>query len=286
MVDDGAVALPADSHVHSEWSWDAPLGSMEGACLQAARLGLPAIAFTEHLDHTVWTVPAAGPYATDYLTGLADGEGRLTPPQLDRSGYLAEVERCRGRFPDLRILTGLEVGEPHWHAEACATVIGAGRFDRVLGSLHCLRDGDGFTEPWGIYPHRDPADVIRDYLAEVATLVTNSELFSILAHIDYPVRFWPERVGPFDPLAFEDEFRHALRSTALTGKALEVNTRIPLHATVLAWWRDEGGDAVSFGSDAHLPSAVGHRFREAADMAEAHGFRPGKHPEGLWTRTD
>jgi histidinol-phosphatase (PHP family) len=279
------VRLPADGHVHSEWSWDAPLGSMEGACAQAVSIGLPAIAFTEHLDYTVWKVAVDGPYASDFLTSVAGVDGTLTPPRFDHAGYLAAVERCREQFPDLRILSGLEMGEPHWHAEACAKVLGEGRFDRVLGSLHCLPDGDGFAEPWGLFAHRDAADVVREYLAEVARLVSDSEVFSVLAHVDYPVRYWPEQqAGPFDPSAFEDEFRHALRSTALAGKALEVNTSVPLHSTVLTWWRDEGGDAVSFGSDAHLPSAVARGFRDAAEMAEAHGFRPGKYPTDLWAR--
>jgi histidinol-phosphatase (PHP family) len=263
------------------------MGSMEGSCAEAVRLGLPAIAFTEHLDHTVWNVAVDSPSAGKLLTSLAAADGTLTPPEFDPVGYLAEVERCRQRFPDLRILSGLEVGEPHWHAEACATVLGAGRFDRVLGSLHCLPDGDGFAEPWGLYPHRDAAEVVREYLAEVARLVVDSDLFSVLAHIDYPVRFWPEReAGPFEPAAFEDEFRHALRSTASTGKALEVNTRVPLHSVVVTWWREEGGEAVSFGSDAHLPAAVADGFRDAAAMAEAHGFRPGTSPTDLWTRID
>jgi histidinol-phosphatase (PHP family) len=50
---------------------------------------------------------------------------------------------------------------------------------------------------------------------------------------------------------------------------------------VLTWWHAEGGDAITFGSDAHLPDLVGHGFREAAQMAEAHGFRPGKNPYDL-----
>ena len=281
------MGLPGDSHVHSEWSWDAPLGSMERSCAEAVKLGLPAIAFTEHVDHTVFTVPADGPFASDHLTSLAGVDGTLAPPEFDPAGYLAAIEWCRDRFPDLRILTGLEVGEPHWHAEACAKVLGSGRFDRVLGSLHCLPDGAGFAEPWGLFPHRDAAEVVREYLSEVARLVVDSDVFAVLAHIDYPVRFWPERqAGPFDPSAFEDEFRHALRATALTGRALEVNTRIPLHSAIVTWWREEGGDAVTFGSDAHLPSAVAQGFRDAAAMAEAHGFRPGANPTDLWTRTD
>ena len=51
--------LPIDGHVHTEWSWDAPTGSMERSCARALEVGLPAIAFTEHVDHTVTTVATA-----------------------------------------------------------------------------------------------------------------------------------------------------------------------------------------------------------------------------------
>lgn len=279
--------LPADSHVHSEWSWDAPKGSMVRSCEKALGLGLPAIAFTEHLDHTVWTVALDGLHASDHLAALATPEGLLTPPAFDAAGYLEAIEACRERFPELRILSGLEMGEPHWHAAAIAEVLGAGRFDRVLGSLHCLPlPNGGFAEPPGLYEHREAAEVVQAYATEVARLVNESDAFSVLAHIDYPIRYWPkETAGPFDLSAFEEEFRFALRATARSGRALEISTRIPLHATLLRWWREEGGDAVTFGSDAHEPSAIARGFREAAKMAEAYGFRPGPHPYDLWGRT-
>jgi histidinol-phosphatase (PHP family) len=281
------VPLPSDNHVHSEWSWDAPVASMEQSCARAVEIGLPAIAFTEHLDHTVWRIALEGPYVMDHLTAIADEDGILTPPAFDAAGYLEAIARCRERFPDLRVLSGLEMGEPHRHAEACAKVLGTGRFDRVLGSLHSLPDRGGFAEPWGIYPHRDAHEVVREYLAGVAAMVSESDVFSVLAHIDYPVRSWPaERAGPFDPAAFEGDFRGALRATAQSGRALEINTRLPLHEIILTWWHEEGGDAVTFGSDAHLPALVAHGFAEAAQMAEAHGFRPGKNPYDLWARVD
>lgn len=281
------MPLPADNHVHSEWSWDTPVGDMEQSCARAVELGLPAIAFTEHLDHTVWRVATEGPHVTEHLSALADGDGMLTPPAFDAPGYLDAVERCRHKFPQLRILSGAELGEPHRHVDEIARTLTAGRFDRLLGSLHTLPDEGSFAEPWGIYPHRNPADVVRAYLAEVAVMASVSDTFSVLAHIDYPVRSWPAEIaGPFAPAAFEDDFRHALRAVARSGRALEVNTRLPLHATVLTWWHEEGGDAITFGSDAHLPALVGHGFADAARMAEAHGFRPGRHPYDLWGRAD
>jgi len=280
-----AVTLPADGHVHSEWSWDAVAGSMEQTCARALELGLPSIAFTEHVDHTVWTVPLATVGEHDLLASLATPDGRVTPPAFDASGYLEAIEACRERFPGLRILSGLEVGEPHWHAGIVAKLLGAGRFDRVLGSLHCLPDGDGHTEPFILYGHRAADDVVRLYLAEVAALVEESDVFAVLAHIDYPARYWPAQAGPFDASAFEDEFRHALRVLGDSGRALEVNTARPPHAEIVRWWYEEGGQAITFGSDAHEPAALANGFVEAVAMVESHGFRPGRYPHDFWTRS-
>lgn len=273
--------------MHTQWSWDASSGSMEQSCARAVELGLPAIAFTEHVDHTVWTVDRDVIAGNEHLLSFTSPDGRVTPGAFDACGYLEEVARCRGLFPDLRILSGLELGEPHLHQAAVAQVLAAGPYDRVLGSLHCLPDADGFTEPGELFGRRAAAEVVREYLKDVARMVSTDETFSVLAHADYPVRSWPEgEAGPFDPKDYEAEFRHTLGATAAAGKALEINTVVPLHATILRWWHDVGGDAVTFGSDAHDPSAVARRFREAAHMAEAHGFRAGRDPHGLWTRVD
>jgi histidinol-phosphatase (PHP family) len=281
------MTLPSDNHVHSEWSWDAQNGSMESSCERAREIGLPSIAFTEHVDYTRWTASPAG-LATvpeDHPVAiLADAEGHVTPPPFDANEYLFSIERCRERFPDLRILSGVELGEPHWHGEAVQQVLSLGEFDRMLGSLHCLPDGDGFQEPNDLNSHRDPDEVVRTYLLEVANLVSQSETFSVLAHIDYPIRSWPTRLGPFDPTSFEDEFRHALRAAASSGLALEINTVVPLQETVVRWWHEEGGEAVSFGSDAHDPSKIAKGFSDAAAMAEASGFRSLDDPLALWGR--
>lgn len=266
----GGRTLPTDSHTHSQWSWDAAdRGSMVGSCARAVQLGLPAIAFTEHLDHTV----------------RMNRRGELAaPPSFDVDGYLASIEYCRHRFPQLTILTGLEIGEPHWHAEAVGKVLQAGPFDRVLGSLHYLIDGNGPAQSPRLYRYRGAKAAIRDYLAEVVRLVEGSDAFAVLAHIDYPVRYWPAEAGPFNPYDFEDEFRHALRTLAASGRALEVNTRLPMDPQIVRWWYEEGGPAVTFGSDAHVPDAVARRFGAAAAVVEAVGFRPGRHPQDFWIR--
>jgi histidinol-phosphatase (PHP family) len=279
-----ASMLPADSHVHSEWSWDAPLGSMERTCARAVELGLPAVAFTEHVDHTSWPVLPGDLVGHEHLGAFVGPDGTIVPPTMDTEGYLACLARCRDRFPDLRIISGLEIGEPHRHRAAIAPLLATGAFERVLGSLHCVPVGERFSEMPELYRTRQPGDVIREYLAEIPRLVRGTDSFAVLAHIDYPVRYWPAQAGPFDPDVFQDEYRHALRVLADSGRALEVNTRLPLHPRIVRWWREEGGEAVTFGSDAHHPAALAYGFADAAAMVEAHGFRPGAHPYDFWTR--
>lgn len=277
------VQLPADSHVHSEWSWDAPDGSMVRTCARAVELGLPAVAFTDHVDHTTWTVTTGD--VDEVVRALVSPDGTLTPPHLDVSGYLECLQQCRDQFPSLRIISGVELGEPHWHADAVAELLKTGGFDRVLGSLHSLPVDGGYVEISDLYRQWPAARVVRAYLAELPRLITSSAVFAVLAHIDYPVRYWPANAGPFDLAAFEADFRLALRPLARSGRALEVNTLVPLDPEIVRWWHQEGGEAVTFGSDAHDPTALARGFVEAAAMVEANGFRSGRHPYDFWTRS-
>lgn len=298
MTDSHERLPPPDDHTHSEWSWDAIDGSMERSCARAVELGLPSIAFTEHVDLERWHIApedqpamrsgAYGPVA-QWMVGRLAADDFFEAPPLDVDGYLASIERCRALFPNLRIVTGLELGEPHWFADRCRSLLATGTFERVLGSMHSVELGGKLWEVNAVYrvlaeQNLAPEDVIRRYLADTLRMVESSDLFAVLAHVDYPVRRFPTHDGPFDSTPFEEEYRAVLRALAHSGRALEVNTRIPLDARIVRWWHEAGGDAVSFGSDAHEPSAVAAGFAEAAAMAEAQGFRPGRTPFDFWTR--
>jgi len=270
--------LPPDNHAHTQWSWDAPAeASMVRSCEQALALGVPAVAFTDHLDFTTGTdgdrITAEHieprPYARMHL--------------LDVPGYLAMVDECRERYPDLRILTGAEIGEVHlWAASAQAVVARAG-FDRVLGSQHAIPFNGKLTAADELF-RRMPADeVMRLYFAELLRLVEGSDIFQVLAHLDFPRRMWPWSAAPYDEQAFEPEIRAVLRALAASGRVLEVNTKSPLASPgLLGWWREAGGTAVSFGSDAHQPWRVGDRFKLAVDIVEAAGFRAGRDRYDFW----
>ncbi|WP_368861536.1 PHP domain-containing protein [Actinospica durhamensis] len=280
-ADDRGRMVPPDNHVHSQWSWDALAGSMERTCARAVELGLPAVAFTEHADFAPWTLPPQ--FVPPEWQGFFS-DGVLTPPPLDVAGYLECLERCQVRHPGLRIISGVELSEPHWYPAEATRLLESTGLERVLASVHSAptADGRGFTEVSDRYEDQAPGEVVRAYLAEIGRLIERFPRFEILAHIDYPVRSWPAGAKPYDPHDFEDEYRHVLRMLAGAGKTLELSTKVPLHPEILTWWRQEGGRTITFASDAHHPDALAHGFREAARVASAAGFRAGRDPLEFW----
>jgi histidinol-phosphatase (PHP family) len=273
-----ASVLPPDNHVHTEWSWDAPAAaSMARSCEQALAVGVGCVAFTDHLDFTDWT------------DGDRIGEEDLDPRRysamrlLDVTGYLAAIEDCRERFPDLRILSGAEIGEAHMFAASAGALVARAGFDRVLGSVHAVPFDGRLTAADQLFGSLSAGEVMRRYLAEVVRLIEGSDIFQVLAHLDFPRRSWPQPAGPYDETAFEAEYRAVLRALAASGRVLEVNTKSPLASVeLIRWWRDAGGRAVSFGSDAHQPWRVGAKFKLAVDVVEAAGFRAGRDRFDFW----
>jgi histidinol-phosphatase (PHP family) len=285
------LMMPVDNHVHTRWSWDtASTSTMQLACAQAVEMGVPGLAFTEHVDFTEFShedsVEAAdAPDQPAPRPARVADRPRVAP--LDVEGYLADLSRCRDEFPGLRILSGIEAGEPHLFPASVATVLSAGNFERVLGSLHgIVVDGTLTGISRALFRNFGTQEVMRRYFTELVVLVGGSSVFNVLAHCDYPRRYWPtERAGPYDDSVFEEEYRAVFRTLASSGRALEINTRSPMASvSQLRWWWEEGGDAVSFGSDAHQPLRVGEDFDVAVAVAEAAGFRSGRDRYDFWRR--
>ena len=280
------MALPADSHVHSEWSWDTgpnAAGTMRQTCERAVRIGLPSVVFTEHFDfETVWRTNRVEFPEANWR--FINDTGHLMPPALDVDGYFDAIENCRYDFPEVQILSGVEWGQPHLTEPQARRLVDLDRFDRINGSLHTIPDRGDRAEPYTLYLEQPPAKVMEAYLAEIPVMVNGSDTFEVFTHLDYAVRGWPtESAGPFDPRAFEDAIRAAMRAIAGSGRALEMNTR-RLELWMPLWWHEEGGTAVSFGSDAHVPEALADGFPEAMLLVNHAGFRPGKRPHDFWTR--
>lgn len=250
-----------DSHVHSEWSWDARQGSMLRTCQMATQAGLSGLAFTEHADH---------------LPGVEAST-------LDVDGYLDSIERCRARYPKLLILKGVELGEPHRFPEESAALLASADFDLVLGSVHRvenehrLDDLSGLDhEGWG-----DPQRTVESYLDEVTQLLAGPVEFQVLTHLEYFKRYWPRRWPKYRSTDHEDQIRALLQTAVSCGVVLELNTSAGMAREqglcpgpeVLSWWREAGGTRVTIGSDAHSPEQLGAGLAQAADLATGLGLK-------------
>jgi histidinol-phosphatase (PHP family) len=259
------VPQPPDLHVHTEWSYDAPRGSMERSCERAIELGLPAIAFTDHAD---------------FVKVHSDQHC------VDIAGYLDCIERCRAKFGGLRILSGVELGEPHWFPEETAAILAAGPLDVVLGSVHCVKIGGALVDA-SDFKRRDDLDVAaatRSYYGELLAMLDAGQPFEVLAHLDYPKRYWTG----YREKDYEEEIRAVLKAAVRTGRVLEVNTTrgdvLCPDLTVVRAWRELGGQAVQYGSDAHDPDRLAAGFKVASQMVESAGFKPSRDPVSIWRR--
>jgi len=132
---------------------------------RAIELGLPAIAFTDHAD---FVKVHDDQYCVDIV------------------GYLESIDRCRAKYTGLRILSGVELGEPHWFPKETAEVLAAGPLDNVLGSVHCIKlegqvvDASQFRDRQGV----DFAAATRAYFAEVLAMIEGGQPFETLAHLE------------------------------------------------------------------------------------------------------
>ncbi|MGA9775575.1 MAG: PHP domain-containing protein [Candidatus Dormiibacterota bacterium] len=250
-----------DSHVHSEWSWDAAEGSMLATCRRAMDLGWKGLAFTEHSDHT----PVSG------------------AAQLDVAGYFTSLERCRSLFPSLDIRSGVELGEPHRFPAESTALLTAAPFDLVLGSVHCVPIGGELVDlsRLGRDLRLTAEFVVQSYLSEVMALIAGPVPFAVLAHLEYFKRYWPSHWAPYRASDHEEHIRSLLSATLDRGTVLEVNTSAGLATErglcpgpeLLRWWRELGGREVSLGSDAHSPDRLGAGFPEALELLSRLGLR-------------
>src|SRR5258708_3944205 len=181
---------------------------MERSCERALEIGLPAIAFTEHAD---WALVHKGQHPVDI------------------AGYLDAVDRCRARFRNLRILTGVELGEPHLYPKETAEILAAGPLDRVLGSIHSIRhdgellDASQFRDRAGL----DFPAAVREYFRETLAMVESGQPFETLAHLDYPKRCSVDGAAPYRDWDYEAEIADLLSASVRTGRLLAARTALP-----------------------------------------------------------
>lgn len=260
----------ADYHVHTGYSDDSTY-PMRQVALDAIRLNLDEICFTEHVDYDVkpeWDEPAGARFE--------DGHPVTNCPY---DAYLAEVDALREELGDrICLRAGLELGVQTTTIEKNRALVErlGDRLDFVICSIHQVGD----LEFWNgdFQRGRTQEEIHTAYYEEMLRVVESFRGYSVLGHLDLICRYDPFGDYPFERV--RDVVAEILRRAIANGKGIEVNTsgiRYGLgdfqpRREILELYRDLGGTVVTVGSDSHEPGHLGSYLRLAYRELEELGF--------------
>jgi len=251
----------ADSHIHSKFSADstASLQSMADAAIEQ---GLQTLTFTDHCDLDYPNIPDPDLFL-------------MKKPQ-----YFAALRKLQERYKSkLEILIGVEIGLDPSHAEAITAFAAGEPFDFVIGSSHVAHGRDPYMPGYfdGISEREGYAFYFRSILENAQAI----KCYNIYGHLDYVVRYGPNKDRDYQPYDYLDIFDPGLKTIIADGKGIELNTggwtrglkQAHPHLDLLKRYRELGGEIITVGSDAHSSNSVGYGFARAAELLKEAGFK-------------
>ena len=250
-----------DCHMHSSFSADSDT-PMEEMIRKAVSMGLPGICFTEHLDPDYPDTPDHLDFSLDILSY--------------RETFFDLKEKYTSEIP-LRF--GIELGlQPHL-GETLSAVVRQEKFDFVIGSSHVVHGIDPYYPKY--YEGRSEKTAYREYFESILENLNTYSDFDVYGHLDYVVRYGPDRNRFYTYEAYADIIDEILRKLISMGKGIEVNTAgfkyglghpNPTEAVLLRY-HELGGEILTLGADAHAPEHVAYAFDRLPQILRHAGFR-------------
>ncbi len=244
-----------DCHTHTRHSPDAnePVAAI---CEAAIAQGLAGVCITDHCEmHT---------YLQDgYRESIKSSVLETLRAQKKYSGYI-------------RVLTGVEMGQPMQNQKDCEDLFAIHPFDVILCSVHNIQGYEDFY--YLDYTRHDGDKLLESYFDEMYRSVLWGK-FDILTHITYPLRYMPGYTANWE--RHREALDAILKALAQQGKALEVNTsglRQSIGETLPPLWMVKrfvqlGGELITLGSDAHRGKDVAFGFAQGLALIQKAGGR-------------
>ncbi|MDE7435198.1 MAG: histidinol-phosphatase HisJ family protein [Lachnospiraceae bacterium] len=252
-----------DTHMHTQFSTD---GSAAPAAMaeKALELKLEGICFTDHLDY-------------DYPLQEPDGEPEFL---LDIEGYRHSIEAVQKDYSGkLPVYMGIELGlQPHL-AKRHYELLQSCSFDFVIGSSHVVHGQDPYYASY--YENRTEEEAYREYFVSILENIDAFDGFDVYGHIDYVVRYGPNRNRDYTYAGYADIIDEILKRLIAKGKGIEINTAGFKYGLghpnpteeILKRYRALGGEIITIGSDAHAPEQIAYDFIKVPDILKEAGFR-------------
>lgn len=247
-----------DMHMHTHFSGDSEANPSDMA-QKACELGLAGICFTDHMDIDYRETP-----------GLFD---------LDIPAYKKEIALVKEQFADrLDIGWGIELGLQPYLSEKNSQIIAENDFDFVIGSTHVVKQIDIYYPPY--YEGRNEDDCYREYFEETLKNAQSTVDFDVYGHLDYVIRYGPNKNKYYSYAKFSDIIDEILRTLISRGKGIELNMagfKYGLghaHPTMetLKRYKELGGEIITIGSDGHTPEQIAWEFEKVPAILKEAGF--------------
>lgn len=255
--------ITADFHLHSSFSGDSRT-SMEDMVLGGIARGLKTMCFTEHND---FEYPEYPDLPKDTFL-------------LDTDSYLYTLAVLKEKYADrIKLLFGVELGLQPVALGRNATYAESYAFDFIIGSSHICRGKDPYYP--GFFDGDTTADALRGYFESVLENIQEFSSFDVYGHMDYPVRYAPDRDAGYSYERYRDILDEILKLLLRKEKGIELNTggiKSGMHdfhpcMGILKRYRELGGEIITVGSDAHEASYIAAHFQRAAEVLRECGFR-------------
>jgi histidinol-phosphatase (PHP family) len=248
-----------DTHMHTNFSGDSD--ALPQDMVQAAiTRGLSGICLTDHED-------------LDYPYDDVNFD-------LDLAAYEQAVRQLQGAYGrQIEILYGIELGlQPHL-ADRHSAIVSSHAYDYVIGSSHLVHGKDPYYPSY--YENRTEREAYEEYFRSILENISAWKGFDVYGHIDYVVRYGPNRDADYSYAAYRELIDPILTALIDAGKGIEVNTagwKYGLSqpnpcADILRRYRELGGEIITTGADAHKPEHIAYDFQRLPDLLKSCGFR-------------
>ena len=252
-----------DLHTHSNNSFDAS-DSVDKMCESAVNKGLYAIAITDHCEAPLLDISAD--------TEFGDFTVRIPKSVLD----ISVAKEKYGQ--KLKVLCGVEIGEPTHNPNLTNRIYEYADFDFILASVHNLKGKDDFY--YNDFTKEKINDILKLYFDELAE-TAQWDNFDSLAHLTYPLRYIVEKTGYYPDLSpYQDVIDDIYKTLISSEKALEINTSgyskaigctLPDEYQIKRY-KELGGKYITLGSDAHSYEALAQGIEKGIELAKKCGF--------------
>lgn len=250
-----------DTHMHCHFSADSD-STPESMIEAAISKDLSGICFTDHIDY-------------DYPANPLD-------PMIfefDLTEYDHAIRKLQSQYADrLPILHGIELGlQPHL-AKKHTRLLQEQHFDFVIGSSHVVHGKDPYYASY--YEGRTEEDAYQEYFISVLENIQAFHDFDVYGHIDYAVRYGPNKNTFYSYRKYADIIDEILKQLIALGKGIEINTGGFRHGLghpnpcedILKRYHELGGEIVTLGADAHKPEWIAYCFDKLPQLLKSCGF--------------